>query len=178
MAIQPDFDYACAPVLYDGKGRDLVLALKHGHLFAAAPAMAGMIATRLRTDADRQPEILVPVPLHPRRMLARRFNQSQLLAANLSRKLGVSVNNQGLRKIKSTPSQGTLKRRDRFDNVHMAFKVRQQESDLFKGKRILLVDDVLTTGATANACALALKSAGAAEVGIAAFARVGQPVTG
>lgn len=156
----------------------MVLALKYGNLFAMAPAMARMMAPRLRSAKEKLPDIIVPVPLHRWRMLARRFNQSQILAAALSGEIDVPLDTGSLVRTRATPSQGTLDRKKRFNNVRAAFTVLPDRTSRFEGRRVLLVDDVLTTGATASACAFALKSAGAADVGVAAFARAGHPVTG
>jgi len=174
----PDFDHAFTPVLYADKGRSLVLALKHGGLLAAAPAMARMMATPVRAADHLEYDMLVPVPLHKFRMLTRRFNQSQLLASALEQELGIPSQNFGLVRSKATPSQATLARSKRFKNVRSAFSVSRKQANIFQGRRILLVDDVLTTGATASACAKTLKKAGALSVDVVAFARVGQPVTG
>lgn len=178
LAHPPAFDHAVAPVLYEEKGRSLVLALKYGGLFAAAPAMARMMAVSVRSANRPANDMIVPVPLHRFRMVARRFNQSQLLAAALSKELGIESQNFALIRSKSTPSQGTLNRDKRFKNVRSAFSVQKKHQSFFTGKRILLVDDVLTTGATASACAATLKKAGAEAVDVVAFARVGQPVSG
>jgi len=133
-----------------------------------------MVQALAGDDAD----ILMPVPLHGRRMRTRRFNQSQLLAGALSKRLGVPVDTFSLRKKHATESQGGLGRKARFRNVASSFVVDPAKRPALRGKKILLVDDVLTTGATASACAEALKKAGAGTVGIVAFARVGQPVAG
>lgn len=178
LAQPPAFDHAAASVLYEEKGRSLVLALKYGGLFAAAPAMARMMAVSIRSANRPANDMVVPVPLHRFRMMARRFNQSQLLASALSVELGIESQNFGLIRSKSTPSQGTLNRDKRFKNVRSAFTVPMKHQSLFKERRILLVDDVLTTGATASACAATLKKAGAKTVDVVAFARVGQPVSG
>jgi len=178
LARPPDFDHAFAPVIYAEKGRSLVLSLKYGGLFAAAPAMARMMAVSVRSANQSVYDMLVPVPLHRFRMLARRFNQAQLLASALGKELGVQNQNFGLVRSKSTPSQGTLNRDKRFKNVRSAFSVPSKNQALFNGRRILLVDDVLTTGATASACAKTLKNAGAKSVDVVAFSRVGQPVSG
>lgn len=178
LAQPPEFDHAFAPVIYADKGRNLVLALKYGGLFAAAPAMARMMAVSVRSVTHPDYDMLVPVPLHRFRLLARRFNQSQLLASALGKELDIPSQNFGLYRSKATPSQGTLNRSKRFNNVRSAFSVSEKKTVLFEGKRILLVDDVLTTGATASACARTLKKAGAKSVDVVAFARVGQPVSG
>lgn len=173
----PLYDKAFAPVLYGGKGRALVLALKHGRLFAAAPAMARLMVTRISTIASTDAGgLIVPVPLHPSRYRARRFNQSQLLAQALSRETGLPMDARALKRVRPTPSQGGLKRASRFKNVNGAFEVAGKQT--LEGRVVYLVDDVLTTGATASACSAALKDAGACAVYIVAFARVGEPVAG
>lgn len=171
----PVYDWARAAVAYDDLGRDLVIRLKHSGSVAVVPAMAQMMVQALTgTDAD----ILMPVPLHGRRMRARRFNQSQLLAGTLSKRLGVPMDTFSLKKTRATESQGGLGRKARFRNVASSFVVDPAKRPALRDKKILLVDDVLTTGATASTCAEALKKAGAGTVGIVAFARVGQPVAG
>jgi len=171
----PAFDWARAAVTYDEMGRSLVLRLKHAGSTAVVPAMAQMMALAL---ADMPVDIIMPVPLHKRRMLLRRFNQSQLLSDALAVRLGLTSDNFSLRKKKATQSQGGLGRKARFQNVRASFEIKTGHTDMIKEKDIVLVDDVLTTGATASACAKILKKAGAKSVGIITFARVGQPIAG
>lgn len=178
LASPPEFDRSFAPVLYDGKGRDLVLALKHGGMLACAPVMARMMATTLLASGEPLPDLLIPVPLHRRRLLSRRFNQSQLLAAAMARELAVPVDALSLARTVATPSQGEFDRKGRFKNVRSAFSIATKLTHAINGKNILIVDDVLTTGATAGSCASALKNAGAAAVNVIAFARVGHPISG
>ncbi len=177
LAHPPAFDGAVAPALYKDKGRDLVLALKYGRLFAAAPAMARLMAPSVMNKLDG-PAVLVPVPLHRWRLLGRRFNQSQLLAQSLASRTGMPLLATALERIKPTPTQGGLNRSGRFRNVRAAFAVKTKKIKEVEGKTVVLVDDVLTTGATAGACAEALKKAGARRVVVAAFARVGEPIPG
>lgn len=168
----PAYDWARAAVRYENLGRDLVLGLKHGNQGAGVPVLARMMAGAL---AGRKTDLILPVPLHRWRLLKRRFNQSQLLASALSKKLGVPNNPFILQRVRSTPSQGTLDRKDRQKNVKGAFRVAAGAEGEIEGKRVLLVDDVLTTGATVGACADVLRKAGAREVGVLVFARVGHP---
>ena len=175
MKDPPSFDWARAAVSYDDMGRGLVLRLKHGGTTAVVPAMAQMMA---RTVAGMPIDVLMPVPLHKRRMLSRRFNQSQLLSMTIARSLGLETDNFSLEKRKATASQGGLGRKARFKNVKASFAVGADREGFIKEKNIVLVDDVLTTGATASACAKALKKAGAKSVGVVTFARVGRPVAG
>lgn len=179
LAAPPDYNKAIAPVLYEDKGRDLVLGLKHGRLFAAAPAMARIMAGHLsRLISKEENCLLVPVPLHPTRLMARRFNQSQLIAEALSDQMNLPMNALALCRKRATPSQGGLKKAGRLKNVSGAFEVSEKHQPAIEGKTILLVDDVLTTGATASACAVALKNAGAGKTIVVAFARVGEPLSG
>jgi len=171
----PGFDWARSAVSYDDLGRSLVLRLKYAGAAATVPMMTQMMAGALEnTSAD----VVIPVPLHPFRMLKRRFNQSQLLAADLAARGGVKLDTFSLQKSRATESQGGLNRRARFRNVQASFRVRDGRQACIEGKNILLVDDVLTTGATASTCAKTLKRAGARSVGLVTFARVGKPVAG
>lgn len=170
MKSPPEFDWARAAVCYEGLGRDLVLKLKHGNVGAGVPVLGSLMAAVVPTDSNI--DIVVPVPLHRWRLLGRRFNQSQLLAASIGPRLGAPVDPFLLERHRATPSQGTLGRKQRDRNVRGAFRVAPKAAAALEGKTVLLVDDVLTTGATANACARALKRAGATEVGLLVFARV------
>ena len=176
----PAFDWARAAVLYDGLGRSLVLSLKHGGRVAAVPVMSQMICGSVMgmTETGLRPDLIIPVPLHPTRLAKRRFNQSQLLAADLARHLALPLDSFSLKKIRSTESQGGLNRAERFRNVATSFAIDPRRKSSLAGKTIVLVDDVMTTGATASACAKVLKKAGARSVGVVTFARVGRPVAG
>ena len=187
LQVPPAFDWARAAVTYSDLGRAMVLKLKYSGATAGLPVMATMVwqavadhAALLQAEGqtDKAIDLIVPVPLHSRRLFSRRFNQSQLLAVALSEKIQAPVDSFILKRRKATPSQGGLGRKARFKNVAAAFAIAPKKRDYVAGKHILLVDDVLTTGATANECARVLKRAGAASVGIASFARVGQPVSG
>ena len=173
MREPPGFDWARAAVLYEDEAKSLILGLKYGGEGAGVPAMARMMAGALLGQPGM--DVIMPVPLHPRRLFARRFNQSQLIGRALSRTLALPMDSFALTRHRATPSQGTLSRKGRKRNVTGAFKVRADGVARVKGKRILLVDDVLTTGATASACGQALRRAGALEVGLIVFARVRGP---
>src|SRR5690606_13516077 len=122
----------------------------------------------LLADADR----LVPVPLYRSRLWWRRFNQSALLAQNISRLSGVPADCFVLKRVRRTASQVGLSAKQRRRNVAGAFKVDPLRRDGIRGRRIVVVDDIVTTGATADACARVLKRAGAARVDVLALARV------
>jgi ComF family protein len=117
----------------------------------------------------------VPVPLHWRRLWTRRFNQSAALAEQVSRTSGVAVTHGALKRVKATAHQVGLSRPERAVNVQGAFRVPAEGKADVSGRRLVLVDDVLTSGATVDACARALLRAGAASVDVLVFARVVAP---
>ena len=121
--------------------------------------------------ANRLPsaDLVMPVPLHPTRLRTREFNQSLLLADRIARRLGLPLSFEHLERIRETRPQTELDRKDRARNVRRAFIVREPEG--LKGRRVLLVDDVLTTGSTVNDCARALHRAGAASISVLTLAR-------
>jgi ComF family protein len=121
-------------------------------------------------------DALVPVPLHWRRRWTRRFNQSAMLAAAVSATSGVPIAAAALKRVKATAQQVGLSRSERAANVQGAFRVPQEGKAAVVGRRLVLVDDVLTSGATIEACARALLRAGAANVDVLVFARVADPV--
>lgn len=163
----PAFDATSAPFLYEGPARQLVLGLKSGKEAWAAPMAAAM--RRAAPDIGPQ-HLLVPVPLHRWRLMERGYNQSLLLARELAHRTGATLAINALVRVKPTPRTRGMTRRQRQRNVVGAFKVQQPHQ--LKGAQILLVDDVITSGATASACARVLKRAGAASVHLLTYARV------
>ena len=115
-------------------------------------------------------DMMIPVPLHYRRLIARRYNQSAIIAQTLSKSCGVPVNVDALKRIRATATQGHLKAVERHKNVKAAFKV-SPKADV-KDKTIILIDDVFTTGATVKECTKALLKSGAAKVHVLTLARV------
>ncbi len=168
----PVFDRARSVFLYETKGRSLILALKNNRSFVGFTALAKLMNNVM--VQDNAVDLIIPVPLHPFRLIRRRFNQSQLLANAYALSCGgdVLVNTRALKRSKNTVSQGTLNRRKRHQNVKNAFVVQQRYQSDVRDKNILLIDDVYTTGATLNACAATLKKAGAREVIAITLARV------
>lgn len=166
---RPAYDRARAAMAYDDGSRALILSFKHGGRteglasFAAQMRRAGR---DLLSDAD----MLVPVPLHPTRLIKRRYNQAALLARALAKISSPAFAPDVLFRIRKTDSQGGFNARARAENVRGAFSVKQ--ADKIKGRNLVLIDDVLTTGATLNACARTLKRAGAARVDSICLARV------
>jgi ComF family protein len=171
VANPPAFHRARAAVRYDDIASALVHALKYGDRLDLAPTMGRWMARAGRELTDGA-DALVPVPLHWRRLWARRFNQASALAAAISQANGVPVVDDALRRLRATPQQVGLKRSDRATNVQGAFAVPEARQAAVTGKRLILVDDVLTSGATADTCARALLRAGAAQVDVLVFARV------
>ena len=171
VANPPAFGRARAAVRYDDIASALVHALKYGDRLDLAPTMGRWMARAGRELLDGA-DALVPVPLHWRRLWARRFNQAAALATVISRGSGVPVLDDVLRRLRATPQQVGLNRADRAGNVQGAFAVPDARHPALAGKRLVLVDDVLTSGATADSCTRALLRAGAAHVDVLVFARV------
>jgi ComF family protein len=136
-----------------------------------APMIGGWMV-RAGKELLAEADVLVPVPLHWRRLWARRFNQAALLAQVISRITRVPAVNDVLVRVKATPHQVGLSRTERAENVQGAFRVSAKSRTQIAGRCVLLVDDVLTSGATADTCARALLRAGAGHVDVLVFARV------
>lgn len=174
IAHPPVFDRARAVAVYDGPARHLVTALKFGDRTDLAPVMARWMAragAELLADAD----LIVPVPLHNRRLRQRKHNQSALLVNALARVTGKNAVPDLLRRTRSTRAQVGLNARQRTANVRGAFAVAPKYAARLDGARVLLVDDVITTGATINASTRALMGCGAGAVDVLSFARVVAP---
>ncbi len=162
---------ARAACLYDEHSRDLILKLKHADRTDLAPLFARWLS-RAAAELVAEADVLCPVPLHPRRLLARRYNQAAEIARPLARWTRTAYRPELLVRTRSTPTQGGKSGRGRRENVRNAFTVPPGMAAKVNGQRILLIDDVLTTGATAEACAKALLAAGASAVDLAVVARV------
>jgi ComF family protein len=175
IANPPAYDRARAAVRYDDVARALVLGFKYADRLDLAPMMGRWMAragSELLADADG----LLPVPLHWRRLWARRFNQAAALAGTISAASGVPVLHGAIVRVRATPQQVGLSKTERADNVQGAFRVPPEQKAHVAGKRLILIDDVLTSGATADTCARALLRAGAAHVDVLVFARVVAPL--
>jgi len=175
IADPPSYNRARAAVRFDEISRALVHSLKYGDRLDLAPMM-GRWMSRAGDEIVAEADALVPVPLHWRRQWARRFNQSAMLAAAVSAESGVPIAARVLTRIKATVQQVGLTRSERASNVQGAFKVQEESKGAVIGRRLVLVDDVLTSGATVDGCARALNRAGAANVDVLIFARVADPV--
>ena len=167
----PAYHRARAAVRYDDIARALVHALKYGDRIDLAPTMGRWMA-RAGRELLKDADAIIPVPLHWRRLWARRFNQSALLAQAISRETGVAVADTALKRVKATAQQVGLTQSERAENVQGAFRVPPDRKAVVAGRRLVLVDDVLTSGATSDACARALLRAGARNVDLVVFARV------
>jgi ComF family protein len=173
IASPPAYDRARAAVRYDEVARALVTSFKYGDRVDLAPMMGGWMA-RAGREPPEGADALMPMPLHWHRLWARRFNQAAALSAAISD--GSGVLHGGLKRVRATPRQVALSKTGRATNVDGAFRVPPEQKPLVKGKRVILVDDVLTSGATVDTCARALLRAGCAHVDVLVFARVVAPM--
>ncbi len=169
LAAPPRFAAARAGVVYAGAARTVLLGFKHGDRQHLVRIMAPQLVRAGRDWLGRD-ALLVPVPLHRGRLWRRGFNQAALLARAAARRSGTPLAVDALVRVRATSSSRGMGRRGRAANVRGAFSVR--DSALVEGRDIVLVDDVLTTGATADACAAALLGAGAVRVRVLTWARV------
>lgn len=174
LASPPRHDGIAAGTLYNDAARKLVLRYKHGGHLALAPMMARLVAARFSGPLAEVGEgwLWVPVPLHRWRLWQRGFNQSAVLAGALARLRGGGVLVDGLLRKKHTPVLGGLGRKARARVLSGAIAINPAHAARIRGARVVLVDDVLTSGATTDVCVSALKRAGAASVVIACFSRV------
>ena len=171
LAETPAYTTARAALKYNDASRAMILGFKHGD---KTHAVVSFMPWLLRAGAALWPvcDLIVPVPLHTYRLLARRYNQSALIAFELGKQTGKPVLADALLRVRHTPVQGHLKASERAENVRKAFRVNPARAGDLQGKTILLVDDVYTTGATAQECARTLRAGGAADVHVLTVARV------
>ncbi len=156
-----EIDGIRAPYRMEGAVRSAVHALKYQNVRALATTLGWLLAGFI-VDNDLSADVLVPVPLHPRRERSRGYNQSLLLASGAGKILGVPVEAKALRRLRATASQArSTDEKERWANVAGAFKA---SSAIVQGQRVLVIDDVCTTGATLEACSIALREAGAMSV--------------
>jgi len=165
------FDAARAACLYDEVSRDPILKLKHADRLDLAPLFARWLSRAARPLIE-ECDAIAPVPLHPGRLLSRRYNQAAEIARPLAALTGLKYLPDALLRRRATETQGGKSGSGRRRNVAGAFEVPAGRAGQVAGRRILLIDDVMTTGATAEGCARALKSAGALRVDVAVVARV------
>jgi ComF family protein len=169
----PAFDDLFVPLLYNDIIRHLIVELKYSRHFAVIPLLGHFLLHKVPPEILREADMFLAVPLHWRRLVSRGYNQSFLLARYLARESGKALHGDILRRKRSTKVQRNLNPNERMHNLHGAFCVDKPES--IKGKTLLLVDDIFTTGATSNECCRILKEAGAKKVFVLALARVDLP---
>lgn len=167
---RPTYTQCRSVLIYDQHSKALVLKLKYGDRLEIAPLLATWLYTRGHAFFDKS-DLLMPVPLHPWRRITRKFNQSAVIARHLAPKIDLPVLDGVLKRTRHTPPQlGDKKARSK--NVANAFVVADKNLNKIKGKSILLIDDVYTTGSTVNECAAALLKHGAKEINVLTVARV------
>ena len=173
LAEPPAFDGARSSFVYDEGIRPLILAYKHSDRLDLTPILSQFL---LRTLANTNwaVDVIVPVPLHRWRLFRRQYNQSAELARHLSRYLAVPFLPNIIKRVRSTPSQGLYSRAQRRANMTGAFHVTTKKSADLRGRTVLIVDDVLTTGATVNELARVIKKSGADQVFVITIACVNQ----
>jgi ComF family protein len=173
----PPFDRARAALCYDAAAQPLILPFKHADRTELAAVLGAMMA-RAGAMLLAETDVIVPVPLHRRRLVARRYNQAALLAACLARQASRPWLPDALIRRHVTTPLGDLSAAARRQTVAGAFAVKPTRRSAIQGKRLLLIDDVMTSGATASACAAAALQAGAAAVDVLVAARVPAPDRG
>jgi ComF family protein len=170
MRAEPSFSRARSAFRYDEHSKSLILKLKYHDQLQLAPIYGTWLA-KAGKELVAASDVVVPVPMHYFRFISRRYNQSALLAKSLAKHAGLSYVPDGLKRIRRTPPQAGLTRAQRIDNVKGAFATHPRHTSSLKGKSILLVDDVMTTGATLEQCAKALLKSGAQSVNVLTLAR-------
>ena len=171
IANPPPYNQCRSAVVYDDHVRGLVTGLKYSDRLDLAPWLANWMVTAGKTLIERNP-VLVPVPLYPTRLIQRRYNQSAELARNISLLTGLAYRPDLLVRSRRTRQQVGLSGKERETNVRGAFRVPESMKQEVHGYKILLIDDVYTSGATVKAAARALKRAGSTNIDVLTFARV------
>lgn len=171
IAEPPAFDHARAALVYDDASHKLVVGFKHSDRTELAPMFSGWMR-RAGADLINTDCVIAPTPLHKRRLALRRYNQSALLASTIAKDTGASLCVDGVKRVRATPPQKELSSEARRRNVAGAFQVNEKRRDQLHNAHVILIDDVLTTGATLSALAKCLKNAGVARVDALVLARV------
>jgi ComF family protein len=171
----PAYDRARAVALFDGGMRDLVHQFKYADRHDARTLFARWMREAGDELLAAGVDVIAPVPLNRLRLIARRYNQAAILAMELARLTGLAADSRLLQRVRRTRSQVGLTHDQRRRNVAGAFRVHPRRASWLAGRSVLLIDDVITTGATVEACARTLKRAGAARVDVLALARVTEP---
>lgn len=171
IADPPRFDRGRAVARHLGPARDLVSRFKYGERLDLARLMARMMVSAGQ-DVLAEADILVPVPMHRLRLWRRRYNQAALLAQLVGRETRIEVLIDGMERVKRTRAQVGLRRNERQQNLAGAFAVPGRHANRFEGRRVVVIDDVRTTGSTLNACAHILRKAGATRIDVLTFTLV------
>ncbi len=177
QADPPPWGEARAALMYDKASQALILPFKHADRTEIAATLA-LHMQRAGAALLARADLLVPVPLHRWRLLRRRYNQSALLAASLARRTGVRSVPDALRRVRITQSLAQLPAAKRAAWLRGAIAIRPGRAEAVQGRRVLLIDDVLTSGATARACTRALLDAGASSIDVLVASRVADPRAG
>ena len=164
---KPSYTRAWSLFPYESPLRDLVHLLKYKNKMVLGPVLGRLMCEQL--PVLREIDLVLPVPLAPQRLLEREYNQSLLLADSIARAIGTQLDWSSLVRVRQSTPQTALPRRARLKNLRQTFAVAKPER--ISGRRVLLVDDVFTTGTTVNECAKALRKAGSAEVYVVTLAR-------
>lgn len=170
LATERPWRRGCAALTYRDVGRQLVLSLKHGDRPDLAGPLGGWLAQAVM-PLIRPGMIVIPVPIHPRRLISRKFNQAMLLSAQVAHVHRLQYGPAILRRTRATPPQDHRSYAERHENLRNAIAVAPRQRDDIRGRTVLLVDDVMASGATMVAAADALREAGAGSVSIAVLAR-------
>lgn len=173
----PRYDKARSALVYDDASRDVILGFKHGDQTASVPSFVPWMMRAADKIMD-QTDYIIPVPLHRWRLMRRRFNQAGLMAQYLSKAAHVPTLLDGLVRKRATQTQGHLNSSERKKNVKNAFSVHPKQVTALKGKSVLLIDDVYTTGATIDECTKILLKVGVSSVNVLTLARVVKPQRG
>lgn len=171
---QPEYSMARTALAYDDASRSFILGFKHGDRTESVVTMVPWLKAA-GADFWDTADMIVPVPLHRWRLLRRRYNQAALMGQAIARAMEKSFCPDALLRTRATPSQGHLKADERRKNVKSAFALHPKRREMIRNKKIVLVDDVYTTGSTVRECARVLKTGGAKEVFVLTLARVVKP---
>lgn len=164
----PAYDKAYSVFVYDEFSKPLITKFKYGDAIYFLPHLANILHAKTQ---HIKADFIIPVPLHYKRLVSRRYNQAGLLASRLSKISKRYVLLDGLFRTKNTPPQAGLVRKDRNKNIVGAFSVNPKHKHVLNGKSVILVDDVMTTGATIHECAKVLKQSGVRKIYVATIAR-------
>lgn len=171
LSVQPAYDWMRAAFAYDDASRALILALKYRDRLDVVPALSAWMAAIAANKIGRE-DIIMPVPLHWRRHLARRFNQSAALALALAKKVDARFAPDWVERTRNTPPMKAMSRKERAENVRGAFDISSARRRDLEGKNVVLVDDVFTSGATIEELSEELRACGVARIGVVVVARV------